>query len=87
MVDENIGTVNLTVGLIGSICGEVKIHFQVSDNSSLTGILYMMLESIQYQPNVWLVSSPGHSQFFNITHRKTLKNWEWPGDEANVWLN
>ena len=30
-----------------------------------------------------VASSPGHSQFFNVTHRKTLKNWEWPGDDAS----
>ena len=29
-----------------------------------------------------LASSPGHSQFFNVS--ATLKNWEEPGDEASV---
>ena len=28
-----------------------------------------------------VVSSPGHSQVFNVL-RVTLKSWEWPGDEA-----
>ena len=36
-----------------------------------------------------IASSPaaGHSQFFNVTRRNTqvtLKNWEWPGDEASL---
>ena len=31
---------------------------------------------------IQLASSPGHSQFFNVFQRITLKNWEWPGDEA-----
>ena len=33
-----------------------------------------------------VASSPGSSQFFNVTHsafqRATLKSWEEPGDEA-----
>ena len=35
VVDEDVGTVNLTVGLEGSICGEIEIEFQVSNNRSL----------------------------------------------------
>ena len=32
-----------------------------------------------------LASSPGHSQFFNVTRRKTcnIEKWVWPGDEAS----
>ena len=45
---------------------------------------------------IYIALSPGHSQFFNVTRRKvflrvtlkflrvTLKNWEWPGDEATI---
>ena len=37
MVDENFGTVNLTVELIGTICGEIEIDFRVSNgNHSFT---------------------------------------------------
>ena len=42
LVDEG-GIENLTVALLGSICGEVEIYFQVSDNNSFTatpGIYY-----------------------------------------------
>ena len=47
MMDE-VGMVNLTIGLVGNICGEVEIYFQVSNNGSfaaIPGILYTMLES------------------------------------------
>ena len=36
VVDEDIGIVILTVGLMGSICGEIEIEFQVSNNHSFT---------------------------------------------------
>ena len=36
VVDEDVGRVNLTVGLMGSICGEIEIEFQVSNNRSFT---------------------------------------------------
>ena len=36
VVDEDVGRVNLTVGLMGSICGEIEIEFQVSNNHSFT---------------------------------------------------
>ena len=38
LVDEG-GTENLTVALLGSICGEVDIYFRVSDNNSFTATL------------------------------------------------
>ena len=28
-VDEDVGRVNLTVGFVGNICGEIEIEFQV----------------------------------------------------------
>ena len=30
--------------------------------------------------DLYIASSPGHSQYSFL--RATLKNWEWPGDEA-----
>ena len=34
VVDEDVGRVNLTVGLMGSICGQIEIEFQVFSNHS-----------------------------------------------------
>ena len=36
VVDEDVGSVNLTIGLVGSICGQIEIEFQVFDNRSFT---------------------------------------------------
>ena len=36
VVDEDIGRVNLSIGLMGRICGEMEIEFQVSNNHSFT---------------------------------------------------
>ena len=33
VVDEDVGRVNLTVGLVGNICGEIEIEFQVSNSN------------------------------------------------------
>ena len=41
VVDEDVGRVNLTVGLVGNICGEIEIEFQVSNSNrsfTATGI-------------------------------------------------
>ena len=34
-----------------------------------------------YTEHAKVVSSPDHSQLFNVAHA-TLKSWEWSGDEA-----
>ena len=46
LVDESIGEVNLTVGLIladsnSKLCGEVKIGFFVDNSSNITGMSTM----------------------------------------------
>ena len=43
VVDEDVGRVNLTVGLEGSICGEIEIEFQISSNHSFTATNGTML--------------------------------------------
>ena len=50
VVDENFRTVNLTVGLMGTICGEIEIDFRVSNSNrsfTATGMILRctMLES------------------------------------------
>ena len=44
VVDEDVGTVNLTIGLVGSICGQIEIEFQVSNNRSFTATDGTMLK-------------------------------------------
>ena len=45
VVDEDIGTVNLTVGLEGNICGKIEIEFQVLNSyRSFTAIGITMLK-------------------------------------------
>ena len=37
---------------------------------------------------VWVASSPGPSQLFNVARFSTcnIESWEGPGDEAKVWV-
>ena len=45
VVDEDVGRVNLTVGLEGNICGQIEIKFQVSNsNRSFTAMDGTMLK-------------------------------------------
>ena len=45
VVDEDVGRVNLTVGLVGSICGKIEIEFQVfNSNHSFTATDGTMLK-------------------------------------------
>ena len=45
VVDEDVGRVNLTVGLVGSICGKIEIEFQVfHSNHSFTATDGTMLK-------------------------------------------
>ena len=44
VVDEDVGRVNLTVGLVGNICGQIEIEFQVFNFRSFTVIGITMLK-------------------------------------------
>ena len=44
VVDEDVGRVNLTVGLMGSIFGEIEIDFKVFNNRSFTATDGTMLK-------------------------------------------
>ena len=45
VLDEDVGRVNLTVGLEGNICGQIEIKFQVSNsNCSFTATDGTMLK-------------------------------------------
>ena len=45
VVDEDVGRVNLTVGLEGNICGQIVIEFQVSNSNCL---YYLLQQTVQY---------------------------------------